>query len=151
MLTMAREWVCGFTGTRTGLTPQQHYKLHWFIIESMKPSAAHHGDCRGGDKEFDEEAKAAGWWREAHPPIKEVLRAWCDANVIHSRKSYLVRDRNIVDACTLLIGCPREEEEPTTVQTGGTWYTIRYARQHKKAIMIIWPNGRQTWENANAG
>ncbi len=51
---------------------------------------------------------------------------------------YLARNKDIVDATDMLIACPGAVE----VLRSGTWSTIRYARDKKKPLMIIWPDGK---------
>jgi hypothetical protein len=74
----------------------------------------------------------------AHPPIDESLRAFAYRDETRPAQAYLQRDRDIVDESLWLIGLPKEDSESTL---GGTWYTIRYARQTNTNRLIVWPDG----------
>jgi predicted Rossmann fold nucleotide-binding protein DprA/Smf involved in DNA uptake len=58
----------------------------------------------------------------------------------------LVRNRIIVDGCDVLLAAPSgaERDNPRS----GTWMTVRYARKRRKRIVIVWPDGTTTEENA---
>lgn len=136
----------GFTGTQKGLRPPQALQLE-AILESLAPMEEfHHGDCIGADKEADERAMFAGVRRtHAHPCELEEKRAHCPCDVIHPVKHHKVRNRDIVDACDLLIACPRGPE--AALPYSGTWQTVRIARsamarRPSLRIIIIWPDGR---------
>ena len=58
---------------------------------------------------------------------------------------YLERNRAIVDACDILIACPKGMQEE---QRSGTWATVRYARRRDRPIVIVWPDGTVTREGA---
>jgi hypothetical protein len=126
--------IVGFTGTREGMTDQQRRKMCELLAE-LQPSEAHHGDCIGADAEFH-----ALVGRIApvviHPPSVPNRRAFCGAEVVLIPRSYLERNRNIVDACELLIATPKSD-----VRKGGTWYTIGYAERRGKLAVIVWPDG----------
>jgi len=53
-------------------------------------------------------------------------------------KPPLVRNRDIVDECDLLVACPGSDHEELR---SGTWACIRYARKVKRKTIIIWPDG----------
>jgi hypothetical protein len=54
-------------------------------------------------------------------------------------KTHFARNRNIVNASDLIVGCPGVN---TWQHFGGTFYTINYAIRQKKSVRIIWPDGR---------
>jgi hypothetical protein len=152
--------IVGFTGTRDGMTPEQKTTF----VEVLSPYHGrfdfHHGDCLGADDEAHGlvvgdlllNDPGSGDPRIAiHPPSDPKLRArrrpclefgdW-----LCPEKPYLERNRDIVDACDMLIACPKERRpdipvDPTNLYSGGTWYTVRYAQTVDKPITIIWPDG----------
>lgn len=112
---------------------------NWSVVEQF-----HHGDCVGADARAHYIAAAYGVRIVRHPPIDEKLWAnMSGADETWPAKSYLERDRDIVDTCDLLVAAPREMQEE---HRGGTWYTIHYARRIGKLVTIIWPDGSQTDE-----
>jgi hypothetical protein len=128
----------GFTGTREGMTPQQKAEFV-IIITELDMEDFHHGDCTGSDEE------AHNWVKELkddiniviHPPCSKDYRACCKGNLEIKPKPYLDRNKDIVDACDILIATPQDKEKLRS----GTWSTIRYARKLGKDIYIIYPNG----------
>jgi len=128
----------GFTGTRDGLTWHQQSTLDEIL--QLRGSVFHHGDCVGADSDAHDVA-----WRYdkrivIHPPSDDRLRAHrlTDHGEYREPKPYLDRNRDIVDESDLLIACPRETSEQAK---GGTWYTVRYARNQGKPVTIVWPDG----------
>jgi hypothetical protein len=69
-------------------------------------------------------------------PISYSLRAFCTGDHTSEPKSFLARNRDIVDETDMLIATPATKKE-----TGGTWYTINYSRKQKKKRMIVYPDG----------
>lgn len=126
----------GFTGTRSGMTRLQHNAVAG-LIDEHAPGEFHHGDCVGSDAESHRIVRTIGFWRiTIWPPMNDVLRAWCEADVLKSEQGYMQRNRSIVNATGLLIGTPKTE-----VQKGGTWATIKYAQRRNKTVLIVWPDG----------
>lgn len=68
-----------------------------------------------------------------------------DVDVLHNLQYYLTRDDQMVDKCDVLWGFPGTAKE--VVRGSGTWYTIRYARQVLRPLLIVYPNGDMRWEN----
>lgn len=130
----------GFTGTRRGLAELQAHTLRRTLRDARMWNATdfHHGDCVGADFEATEIAAGLGYYIVSHPPLKGGSRAWGFAHLELPAKDYLDRDRDIVDATDVLVACPRTAHEE---RRSGTWYTIRYARQLGRAVMIIRPDG----------
>lgn len=134
----------GFTGTREGMTDDQKMEFTT-ILNKIKPSEFHHGDCVGADAEADRIVGAGN--RNliiyVYPPITESSRAFCEGGfndrIIHKTKPYLERNKDIVDSSEILIACPNSDQEKLR---SGTWATIRYAREKKRVIYIIFPTGR---------
>lgn len=135
----------GFTGTQDAITVAQFDLLAALIVEFEEMEEAHHGDCIGADKVFSELVDAIKFGVEvhSHPPIKEDKRAFCRADVEYEPKDFIERNHDIVDACDILIACPKAEE----VLRSGTWATVRYARKCGKPIAILWKDGKYSYEN----
>lgn len=131
------DYVVGFTGTREGMTLRQKAYVR-DALNLLEPVEVHHGDCIGADAEFHALCKDS-WPVVIHPPSDPKLRAFCGSQFDQApEKPYLDRNRDIVDACDVLIATPKEEWEQSK---GGTWYTIRYARQQGVKTIIVWPDG----------
>ena len=128
----------GFTGTRKGMSDSQRATLRRLLglLEGMA-TQAHHGDCVGADAEFHELCRDI-FKIQIHPPLKQKFRAFCESvEFEHPPKDYLVRNRNIVDACDILIATPHTAER----RRSGTWSTVRYARKQEKPIVVVSTNG----------
>ena len=130
----------GFTGTRCGMTVNQKTSLSE-LLTTLKPDDVHHGDCVGADLEFANMVDSM--FPEVpiicHPPIDKTHRAFFNKNAhVLEEKTHLARNRDIVNSCDVLIGCPLQEEHQSL---GGTWYTIDYAEKQKKQVYIISPKG----------
>jgi hypothetical protein len=141
--------IVGITATREGMTPPQRRWIQTFLEEHCTEELieagmveGHHGDCIGGDVQFDEICHEMGIPVVIHPPIDARLRAWCKGAVrVEKAKPYLERNKDIVRACTVLLGAPKESREPSPARGQGTWSTIRYARQRAKQHFTIMPDG----------
>jgi hypothetical protein len=130
----------GFTGTRHGITPDQYAALRDWLDEH-EVTAAHHGCAVGADEAFAVLASRAAIHVVGHPPDNDRLvseRALLCNDECRDPEPYLVRNRAIIDACDVLLACPRGTAEE---QRSGTWSTIRYARRCRRRLVIIWPNG----------
>jgi hypothetical protein len=160
----------GFTGTRLGMSIDQSAELRRRLSRSKKSgdggttwtmfSQFHHGDCVGADEEAHEMMRvliSRNWPLRVdilvHPPKDIRFRAGCgtsdeelaEPNIkILGEKGYLERDRDIVDSTDLLVACPAGIDLRSH---GGTAYTVRYAREKVKPILIIWGDGHVTTEN----
>ena len=75
----------------------------------------------------------------------EDKRAHVSHSVLTTKriKPPLDRNRDIVDACDVLIATPKDFVEELR---SGTWATVRYARKQRKPLVIVWPNGETTTE-----
>lgn len=135
----------GFTGTRAGATLQQLDRLE-SLLKDYKPADSsassplefHHGRCVGADEQAWYVAMALGYRTIAHPPIKSRFDAHTADDEVRPKRSYLDRNKNIVDETQLLLAAPRTFER--TIRSG-TWHTVRYAEHKKRPIIIIWPDG----------
>ncbi len=132
--------IIGFSGTRHGMTDVQQAVFEGLI---EKPTEFRHGSCRGSDVQA---ARIVRKLFKDHIPIIAHPGPSGDSNREDSgvddekrpSRSHLARNRDIVNACDLLIACPFESVEQTR---GGTWYTIRYARNRGTKVTIIYPDG----------
>jgi len=128
----------GFTGTQVGMTNKQRAAVYE-LLTFLQVDEFHHGDCIGADVEahrivfryFGAEVL------HVHPPDKDAKRAFCRTGTLYEPKSYLSRNRDIVNATRVLIAAPQGKE----VLYSGTWSTVRYARKAKREIMYVWPDG----------
>lgn len=127
--------VIGFTGTRRGMTIRQKSKLTR-ILSDLRVKEAHHGDCIGGDEEFHDIVRLIlpACRVIVHPGPKSRFSANCKGDVILPRKPFLVRNKDIVEACGLLIACPFEWSQQ---YKGGTWHTHNYAQSRGKPILLL--------------
>lgn len=145
----------GITGSRYGLLEDQKPSVAMMLgfllaygSEFGKVAAElHHGDCIGVDEWAHRLLRSRNYGVRiiVHPPDNPGLRAYCDdGDETRVPLPYLERNHRIVDACEVLVAVPYEHEE---VLRSGTWTTVRYARERFRPIVIIWPEGRATYEN----
>jgi hypothetical protein len=131
--------IVGFTGTREGMTTYQKNAIRQMMID-VNVLMGHHGDCIGGDEEFDYICHDFELPVHLHPPDDPRYRAFCmDFYRTEEPRPYLVRNRVIVNSVNLLIAAPKETFEPMAARGQGTWSTIRYARQVGRLLRIVWP------------
>ena len=125
----------GVTGTREGATEYQLNELR-SVLQELKGTEFHHGDCKGVDEQAAAIAKELGYKIVCHPPESDYLRAYFPADEMREPAGYLKRDRRIVDECDVLLVVPLHHEwQPK----GGTWYTHDYAKKINKPYNVIWP------------
>jgi hypothetical protein len=132
----------GFTGTRHGMTEAQHQGVVKLLssVNALDVTAKvfHHGDCVGADLEAHKIAISLDYVVVVHPPLKQDLRAFCEGVIIHPAKPYEQRNRDIVMASSLMIAAPPTEQEQSF---GGTWQTVRFAREYNKPCKVVLPSG----------
>ena len=133
----------GVTATQKGATEAQLATFERLLRSNLRPAELHHGDCIGGDEQAHNLAFPLGIRTVAHPPTNGKARAYCLADYSLKPRPYLDRNKDIVNAVDVLLAMPRLDQEE---RRSGTWSTVRYARQVKKPIGIIWPNGNVTLE-----
>lgn len=139
----------GITGTRNNLSLQQVAQLNEALVLLYSVSSIfHHGDCVGADEKGAELANLMGYYVISHPPEDEKYRAFADSHEEWREKSYLDRNRDIVDNSDIIISIPRKVVSLREILTsqngtmrGGTYYTTRYALKNKKTVIMILPNG----------
>lgn len=137
----------GFTGTREGLTTEQHRALCRWVREN-EITEFHHGVCVGADEEafaavraYNRGAKIVG-----HPPSnRSLICESCEelGDELLPARPYLDRNRDIVNVVTVLVACPKGPEE----RRSGTWFTVRAARLRRIKIVVIYPDGDVVVEN----
>lgn len=138
--------IVGFTGTRAPLTFEQRAALAELLALIDGAGAArvafHHGCCIGADAAAVALVRRApNWWVVAHPPSNPYLADQAALALSHERlhpAEYLARNRAIVEACELLVACPKGPEE---FRGSGTWATVRESRRRFKRCLVVWPNG----------
>lgn len=130
----------GFTGTRNGLSVEQYKVLSIVLKEKRKEgyNIFRHGDCIGADSQSDSLARLYEYLIYIHPPIISTLRANLKGDMIYPIKTYLERNKDIVDKSDVIIATPGESIKKSR---SGTWFTIRYAVSNCKELIIILPNG----------
>lgn len=144
----------GFTGTQEGMTPAQSQTVFdEMMLYGQDPddwvAEAHHGLCVGADEQFH---RLLSYMHKSlvvhgHPPINRSKVANCDVDVMHPPLEYLARNREIVEACTVLFAAPKGQE----ALRSGTWSTVRYARRIGKPIRIVWPDGISSFDRGRGG
>lgn len=143
--------IVGFTGTRRGLTAPQLVALRRLLF-SAPIGELHHGGCIGADDQADTMAHDLRIPRLVYPSsIGPNALISIEQRTARGRSFGftvggvafrpadlpLVRNREIVDACDVLIACPSGPEQIRS----GTWYTVRYARKIGRPVVLIFPEG----------
>lgn len=129
----------GFTGSREGMTHSQ-YSTFINVMETLVKAGFRelaHGKCIGSDMGAHAVAANLKMQIVAHPPTDKKLIGEPIGDYEYAEmdpKPYLVRNKNIVDGCYILVATPLDLKE---TQRSGTWSTVRYARRKKKRILII--------------
>lgn len=130
----------GFTGTRVGMSPLQTTMLTMIVVSLKSITEFHHGDCVGADEQAlkcIQVLKIPGLRCICHPPVVDRYRARTTTNdEVRTRKSFLERNKDIVNECDILIAAPGGMVE---VIRSGTWSTIRFARKQGKPVVPIFP------------
>lgn len=134
----------GFTGTSHGMTAAQLEAVRSVLTEYIRLCVAlefHHGDCIGAD---DQACRIAlelggGYLIICHPPNIDAKRAYTPHDYVRTPKHYLERNKDIVSESDVLIAAPREFTEQ---RRGGTWFTVRRAREWKVPVVLITPDGK---------
>lgn len=135
-----------FTGTRQGMTDAQRQTVKR-LLETLKPTEVHHGDCVGSDDDFanichnlDARPRIV-----AHPGKSATgmddhdLRAHNAHNdEILPIETHFKRNRTMVKLSPVLIATPYESAHQ---KTGGTWYTIDLAKKSQSTVFVVWPDG----------
>lgn len=139
----------GFTGTRDGMTARQKEVVARVVRTYPANLRLHHGDCVGADEQMHRVVWANSPFARfhGHPPRNPRFRAYCKFDHLEEPKPYLARDRDIVDACELLIATPKSYAE---VIRSGTWATVRYAAKVGRRTLVVFPDGRNEYRGGEA-
>lgn len=136
-----KEIVIGFTGTRLGMSDNQKENVKAFlksISDELKIQAVIHGGCIGSDEDFHKLCEGIPRVVLLGHPLMypdDVSRRGDISGedvVIQESKPFLVRNRNIVKKCNILLATPYDFKDK-----GGTWYTIAQARRRGKEVVIF--------------
>lgn len=148
--------IIGFTGTRMPITDVQRTWLMTQLQgicesdsclssgERARPSELHHGACINADFEAHRIANQLHIHCVVHPPtnpryavsVAHLLDPLGGVTILEPRP-YLVRNRNIVDAATVMLALPNGPERTQS----GTWSTIRYSMSAGKPVSMCYPDG----------
>jgi hypothetical protein len=134
------------------MTNDQVLQVHMLLgdLRSAGATQATHGMCVGADAQFHFMAKALGYFMIGCPGVTQGGEEWqrsdkCQCDLVVPAKPFLVRNRDIVRESDVLIATPKQVKEQ--FRGSGTWATIRYAREAKLPLVIIWPDGVGLVEN----
>jgi hypothetical protein len=136
-----------FTGTRKGITLRQSATLSSqaeALTASSKLVKLHHGDCLGADLAMHRIARELGWFVVIHPPTNTSERGYCDGDERRPPQDYIERNHQLVREGDFLWAVP---EGPERLRSG-TWATVRHARKLGRGVVIFWPSGNVTIEEA---
>src|SRR6185436_20018938 len=131
--------IFGFSGTSKGMAPRQMKAVRQLLFECTE---LHLGDCIGADKEAYDLAIMAGITTIGHPPSDNKKRAFLQYDLERPLRPYLVRNRHIArDGVHGLFAAPEGWVEIIRGPDGGTWSTVRRARNYGRRIWIVRPDG----------
>ena len=103
-----------------------------------------HGKCIGADEQAAIISKSKQYITVAYPSDRSEQTSKFESDIeMPLLKHPLERNKDIVRDCDILIACPEQSQEPRARRAGGTWWTIRWAREKypNKKLVVIWPNG----------
>lgn len=129
--------ILGITGTRQGMSDAQLEAVARFL-SSVEVAELHHGDCVGVDAQIHTMLAGSGCRIVIHPGTNDEHRAFCKGHEERPRLTHFARNRNIVDACDVILGV---SVSPHRLYHGGTWYTLDYAYKIGRRMIIVWPDG----------
>lgn len=130
--------IIGFTGSREGMTREQGVAF-CALLKGLCATELHHGDCVGADAQAHDIARvmADPPGIIVHPPSSPRLRARKSGSWSYPPKPYLERNRDIVEACNVLVATPKSMAD----RKGETWWTILAASRAGKRVLVIRPDG----------
>ncbi len=138
--------IISFTGPRNGMTDEQKLMVEQIIMQLQidNPTVVFtglHGDCVGGDEEFDGICMLLGIETSCRPCTYEGLRAYC-TEAESDPVPPMERNRQIVAKTDIMIACPPTYER---IKSGsGTWATIGFTEKAGKPLHIIYPDGSRS-------
>lgn len=137
--------IIGFTGSRRGMTSVQKKIVRQLLeaeLENQRDVIGEHGDCIGADADFDEICADLGMVRWCRPCDMESYRAHTSARELAPPTSPKIRNLAIVADASKMIACPRSHPATSILgKASGTWNTIGYAKDARKPLVIIYPDG----------
>ena len=139
---MSEHPVIGFTGTRSGMTPEQKVTVTRLLANVPIGSTGVHGDCIGADADFDAICTELNIKTSCRPCTFDNMRAHTGAEQIAPPKPPMQRNRDIVADVTqdgALLACPPNYER--LAKGSGTWATIGFGVRARKQVIIIFPDG----------
>jgi hypothetical protein len=150
----AGPFIVGFTGPRKGMSKVQKKMVSRaveaciFRVKSVKGVIGLHGDCVGGDEEFDEICKRDHLLETVCMPCTfDNLRAYC-TKAIAEPVAPMQRNRNIVEKAHAMVAAPPTREE---IRRGsGTWATIKFTRRAEKTLYLCFPDGEVQIERVDS-
>ena len=96
----------GFVGSKYGGNECQEEILEDLLL-AMEPSEVHHGDRIGADVQMHDICSKLNISIVIHPPNHKELRAFCEGyKVCHEPKSYMSRNKYIVNSTDIIITMP---------------------------------------------
>lgn len=135
----AMSMILGFSGTSQGMAPRQAKAMRQLLYDCTE---LHLGDCIGADAEAYAIAGETGIIRIGHPPRDGKKRAFLEYERELPKQPYLVRNGHIArDGVNGLIAAPQDWVEIKRGRDGGTWSTVRRARNYGRYIWIVRPDG----------
>ena len=111
--------IIAFTGHRDKTAPQSELAT---IIARLSPDSCIHGAALGFDTQAGQYAESVGVPVKIYPPDYAL-----------GKGAPLIRNREMVDICDAVVACYDGR------RTGGTFYTIEYAKKQGKPVHIIQP------------
>ena len=137
-----------FTGTRQGLTPEQHKGLYDLVLSVLYDiDEIRHGGAVGADTQFHSIVGHIGaldkvivYPSNVNGARGALARLEGQAWRVEPAMDPLVRNKLMVALSDHIFAAPYTFHEITR---SGTWSTIRYARRVRRPVTIVWPDGRQ--------
>lgn len=143
----------GVTGTRYLLPAAQEDALARALLEAVSGHdgelVLHQGCCTGADEAACQFiGNFSAWSIHGHPghgpdgksPWRSYGAMGC-CTVLHSPRRYYLRNRDIADACSVLVAVPAYPEADPRSARSGTWQCVRDARARSRDILYAWPDG----------
>jgi hypothetical protein len=140
--------IAGFTGTRKGMTPQQHKALRRLVLPPGEISMFVHGGAPGADSQAHAIFAQTGRPILVRPASMEQYRYWrkdVHTSIVYQPRAPLERNSDIVNQVEMLFACPETKLEELR---SGTWATVRRAKRKGIRVIFIYPSGQvesSTW------
>lgn len=123
--------ILGVTGSRWHPSEDARIRIMEFLSANVDDiESLHHGVCVGCDEYVATLARDLGIVTHGHPPTNQEFMSSFVSVYTEPPKSYLARNRDIVDVSDFLLAIPREDSK-------GTRYTMTYARKRGVPMEVI--------------